>query len=166
MRQECSRRHRDLLLYSRDIVLGAFSAQWKGNGYDSPHVGECSSIIIHFSDAVSVLSLTQSLWIFARMRTLLSSRVILCRSREWNVGKDRSSRFVFRWPGRVVAFRGWVVGSIFISCQVAHCLSASGSGSTHTGNTTRRCRSIVPACFHGRKHAAHRRFDGGSAILS
>jgi hypothetical protein len=56
----------------------------------------------------------------------------------------RSSRLMFRWLSRVVAFRGWVSGSVFISCQVAHCVPKSGSGSVHAGNTTRRYRSIAP----------------------
>ena len=41
----------------------------------------------------------------------------------------RLARFVFRWLGRVVAFRGWVVGSVFVSCSGGpRCVSASGSG--------------------------------------
>src|SRR5271170_7787631 len=41
----------------------------------------------------------------------------------------RLARFVFRWLGRVVAFRDWVVGSVFVSCSGGpRCVSASGSG--------------------------------------
>src|SRR5947208_2903178 len=62
----------------------------------------------------------------------------------------------------------FAVGSLDLSsfpALVAHdAFSLVDQGSTHAGNTTRRCRSVVPACLHGQRHAVHRQFDGGAVL--
>ena len=95
---------------------------------------------------------------FTPLRPGYTAVYILVKRLDWLAscfdGSATSSRFA--------------VGSLDLSsfpALVAHdAFPLVDQGSTHAGNTTRRCRSVVPACLHGQRHAVHRRIDGGAVL--